>query len=57
MQGVILDLRSNPGGLLKQAVKVSDIFLERGEIVSTRGRKNIDILYNTKWQREVAQRV
>ncbi len=41
--GYILDLRSNPGGLLKQAVKVSDIFLERGEIVSTRGRKKIDM--------------
>ena len=41
--GYILDLRSNPGGLLKQAVKVADIFLERGEIVSTRGRKKIDM--------------
>ena len=41
--GYILDLRSNPGGLLSQAVKVSDIFLERGEIVSTRGRKKIDM--------------
>lgn len=37
--GVILDLRNNPGGLLNQAVAVSDAFLERGEIVSTRGRK------------------
>ena len=41
--GYILDLRSNPGGLLDQAVKVSDIFLEQGEIVSTRGRKKNDI--------------
>ena len=41
--GYILDLRSNPGGLLKQAIKVADIFLERGEIVSTRGRKKIDM--------------
>jgi carboxyl-terminal processing protease len=41
--GYILDLRSNPGGLLKQAVKVTDIFLEKGEIVSTRGRKKIDM--------------
>ena len=41
--GYILDLRSNPGGLLSQAVKVSDIFLEKGEIVSTRGRKKIDM--------------
>jgi len=37
--GVILDLRNNPGGLLTQAVAVSDAFLNRGEIVSTRGRK------------------
>ena len=37
--GVILDLRNNPGGLLTQAVAVSDAFLNRGEIVTTRGRK------------------
>ena len=37
--GIILDLRNNPGGLLNQAVAVSDAFLDRGEIVSTRGRK------------------
>lgn len=36
--GLILDLRNNPGGLLGQAVKVSDLFLEKGTIVSTRGR-------------------
>ena len=42
-RGFILDLRSNPGGLLSQAVKVTDIFLERGEIVSTRGREKKDI--------------
>ena len=36
--GYVLDLRNNPGGLLNQAIKVSDAFLERGEIVSTRGR-------------------
>ena len=36
--GYVLDLRNNPGGLLDQAVSVTDIFLERGEIVSTRGR-------------------
>lgn len=42
--GFILDLRSNPGGLLKQSIKVSDIFLEQGEIVSTRGRNKEDIL-------------
>ena len=42
--GFVLDLRSNPGGLLRQSVKVSDIFLEQGEIVSTRGRNKEDIL-------------
>ena len=36
--GYVLDLRNNPGGLLDQAVNVTDIFLERGEIVSTRGK-------------------
>ena len=41
--GFVLDVRSNPGGLLTQAVKVTDIFLERGEIVSTRGRDKKDI--------------
>src|SRR6266850_1326711 len=40
--GVILDLRNNPGGLLDQAVAVSDAFLEKGEIVSTRGRRAED---------------
>lgn len=39
MSGVILDLRDNPGGLLDQAIRVSDAFLEQGEIVSTRGRR------------------
>jgi carboxyl-terminal processing protease len=38
LKGVILDLRNNPGGLLDQAISVSDAFLEKGEIVSTRGR-------------------
>ena len=38
VNGVVLDLRNNPGGLLTQAIKVSDAFLEQGEIVSTRGR-------------------
>jgi carboxyl-terminal processing protease len=40
--GVILDLRNNPGGLLDQAVAVSDAFLDKGEIVSTRGRRSED---------------
>ena len=38
VSGVVLDLRNNPGGLLTQAISVSDAFLESGEIVSTRGR-------------------
>jgi len=38
INGVVLDLRNNPGGLLTQAIRVSDAFLEKGEIVSTRGR-------------------
>ncbi len=38
VNGFVLDLRNNPGGLLTQAIKVSDAFLETGEIVSTRGR-------------------
>lgn len=42
LDGVVLDLRNNPGGLLSQAIRVSDAFLERGEIVSTRGRDEAD---------------
>lgn len=42
MNGVVLDLRNNPGGLLSQAIRVSDAFLEQGEIVSTRGREPQD---------------
>ena len=43
MNGVVLDLRSNPGGLLDQAVAVTDAFLDHGEIVQTRGRDPKDI--------------
>jgi len=39
VQGIVVDLRNNPGGLLDQAVAVSDAFLDQGEIVSTRGRR------------------
>ena len=39
LKGIVLDLRNNPGGLLDQAIDVSDAFLQRGEIVSTRSRK------------------
>ena len=42
IDGFILDLRNNPGGLLSQAIAVSDAFLEAGEIVSTRGRNEED---------------
>ena len=42
----ILDLRNNPGGLLSQAIKISDFFLDDGEIVSTRGRNKRE---NRKW--------
>ena len=39
LKGYILDLRNNPGGLLSQAIKITDFFLDHGEIVSTKGRK------------------
>jgi carboxyl-terminal processing protease len=42
LSGLVLDLRNNPGGLLDQAIAVSDAFLDRGEIVSTRGRDEAD---------------
>jgi len=46
IKGYILDLRNNPGGLLSQAIKISDFFLENGEIVSTKSRK---ISENRRW--------
>ena len=46
IKGYILDLRNNPGGLLSQAIKISDFFLDQGEIVSTKGRKSSE---NKKW--------
>ncbi len=42
INGIVLDLRNNPGGLLTQAIKVSDAFLNEGEVVSTRGRNPED---------------
>jgi carboxyl-terminal processing protease len=49
IKGYILDLRNNPGGLLSQAVKISDAFLDSGEIVSIRGRNKDDIkIYTAK---------
>ena len=46
LNSYILDLRNNPGGLLNQAIRISDFFLENGEIVSTKSRKKSD---NRKW--------
>ena len=43
LTGLVIDLRNNPGGLLSEAIRVSDAFLEEGEIVSTRGRGESDI--------------
>ena len=42
LTGVVLDMRNNPGGLLEQAIEVADAFLDKGEIVSTRGRREED---------------
>jgi carboxyl-terminal processing protease len=42
VNGIVIDLRNNPGGLLSQAIRVSDAFLDKGEIVSTRGRNPQD---------------
>ncbi len=46
LKGFIFDLRNNPGGLLSQAIKITDFFLENGEIVSTKSRKKSE---NRKW--------
>ena len=46
LKGYILDLRNNPGGLLSQAITISDFFLENGEIVSAKSRKSSE---NRKW--------
>ncbi len=49
LSGLVLDLRNNPGGLLDQAIGVSDMFLDGGEVVSTRGRDPLDIQrYNAR---------
>ena len=51
VQGIVLDLRNNPGGLLDQAVSVSDVFLQNGVIVSIKGRKsNSNRVYEAKPQ-------
>jgi len=46
IRGYIFDLRNNPGGLLSQAIKIADFFLDHGEIVSTKSRKKLE---NRKW--------
>ena len=46
IKSVILDLRNNPGGLLSQAIKITDYFLDNGEIVSTKGRRDSE---NRRW--------
>ena len=46
LKGYVLDLRNNPGGLLSQAIKITDFFLDNGEIVSTKGRKSSE---NRRW--------
>ncbi len=45
LRGIILDLRGNPGGLLSESIEVADLFLERGQIVSTRGRHRDSVQY------------
>ena len=49
LPGMVLDLRGNPGGLLTQSVEVSSVFLDGGEVVSTRGRRSDDVnVYNAE---------
>lgn len=55
LKGVVLDVRNNPGGLLDQAVNVSDLFLDKGEIVSTRSRNPEDTVKYTAKDGDIAQ--
>jgi carboxyl-terminal processing protease len=55
VRGVVLDLRGNPGGLLNQAIKIADLFLDHGKIVSTRGRHPESIQYYEASGRDIAQ--
>ncbi len=48
VRGLIIDLRNNPGGLLKEAVGISDLFLTEGRIVSTKGRNHKEEIYDAK---------
>ncbi|MBQ9405447.1 MAG: S41 family peptidase [Desulfovibrio sp.] len=53
IKGIVLDLRNNPGGLLDQAVSVSDVFLDKGVIVSIKGRRgNAERVYEAKNQKD-----
>jgi len=54
MKGLVLDLRGNPGGLLKQSVKVADLLLTQGQIISTRGRHADSIHYYEAGGRDLA---
>jgi len=56
LTGYILDLRNNPGGLLSQAIKITDAFLDGGEIVSTRGREKNDIKIYTAKKGDILKR-
>ena len=56
LDGYILDLRNNPGGLLSQAIKITDAFLDGGEIVSTRGRDKNDIKIYTAKKGDILKR-
>jgi carboxyl-terminal processing protease len=47
-QGLIIDLRNNPGGLLQAAVEIADLFLDKGRIVSTKGRNEKEEIYDAK---------
>ena len=55
LKGVVLDVRNNPGGLLDQAVNVSDLFLDKGEIVSTRSRNPEDTVKYTAKSGDIAK--
>lgn len=55
LKGVVIDVRNNPGGLLEQAVNVSDLFLDKGEIVSTRSRNEEDTVKYTAKEGDIAK--
>ncbi len=55
LKGIIIDLRGNPGGLLKQSVKVADLFLTQGRIIDTRGRHPDSVQHYDAGGRDMAQ--